>query len=461
MLLFLLSAISLQSTACPNEEDYIATIEKNGDILYFADHDKSAEDGNWIFLEGGKAIMLPEPFSFTYNGINEVKSAEASLELNVENYTDYTLTYPYTTHQFYTTDENVVMDFKGSSAFKNQEVKIYLVDMKSVGLSSIYDVFKLIKGDNQESFKDIFNDTVDSYAHVGTLALDENGDFPLPLDLCTQPAGLHGLFILIDDACEEKRIISMTCFEVLEHDLGIKTNEPLEEGSNLDISLDLEGAEESGTFTYGAVLIRKSAYYAEMELNSDGTRAGTSVMINGIDIIEEFGINSSNYKSKLGKDEIQTEIQTLIGEGNGTITVGEENQYNLSLTAFDLPADDYLLFAGAYEKGKGLVGIAQKELTIVLEGDSNSSSTSSSSSKSGSSSPERLKTISKSVEDTVEGEVTLKEAPTSREKYEVPNSEGKGVASEIPKKGMTKEIGFLIGFAAILLVGIATIKKLK
>ena len=65
-----------------------------------------------------------------------------------------------------------------------------------------------------------------------------------------------------------------------------------------------------------------------------------------------------------GKDELKSEIQTLIGEGNGTISIGEENQSTLSLTSLELPPGDYLLLAGAYENDEGLAGIAQKELTI-------------------------------------------------------------------------------------------------
>lgn len=46
------------------------------------------------------------------------------------------------------------------------------------------------------------------------------------------------------------------------------------------------------------------------------------------------------------------------------MSIGEENQNTLSLTTFDLLPGDYILFTGAYEEGKGLVGIDQKELTI-------------------------------------------------------------------------------------------------
>lgn len=449
ILLVLLSTISLRSAACP--EDYIATVEdKNGDDIYFADHTESAEEGNWIILEGGKAIRIPEPLSFTYKGVNQAEYANLSLKLEVDANTDYKLAYPFSTHSFYTLDENVTIDFKGSEGLANEIVKLYLVEMQSVGPSSLANAFKLIKGGSDESLKEIFEETVDSWELKGTVTLDEKGDFPSKVELEGLDSGLHGLFILLDNGCtKEKTVLSLSCFEVLEYELEI-TAEEIEKDENLDIGLEL-GENESGEFTYGALLIKESAYAADLKLTSDGTRAGTEVIINGIDIIEEFEINASNYESKLSKSELQTELLTLIGEGNGAISIG--NQKNISLTTLGLPAEDYLLFAAVYEKGKGLVGIDQKELKINLEQEQKSPSTSKS---------DRLKIISKSSEDNVEGEVTLKDTPSSREEYEEETAyDSKGVATEIPKQGISKEIGFIIGFVAILLLGMVTLKKLK
>lgn len=118
------------------------------------------------------------------------------------------------------------------------------------------------------------------------------------------------------------------------------------------------------------MLIKKEAYKAEISVSSDGTRDGTEIFVNDIDLVNDLCINSTNYKSKLSKSELTNEIQTIIGEGNGTISIGEKNQDTLSLTTFDLQPGDYLLFTGAYEKGKGLVGIDQKELTICTAGTS-------------------------------------------------------------------------------------------
>ena len=95
---------------------------------------------------------------------------------------------------------------------------------------------------------------------------------------------------------------------------------------------------------------------------------GTSLIVNDMDIIDEFDINSSNYRSKLTKNELQKEIQTLIGEGKGTIAIGETGQKALSLTTFDLPVGTITSFVGAYIPGKGLVGINQLKVEIKPKG---------------------------------------------------------------------------------------------
>jgi PGF-pre-PGF domain-containing protein len=111
-----------------------------------------------------------------------------------------------------------------------------------------------------------------------------------------------------------------------------------------------------------------------------------------MDIIDEFDINSSNYRSKLTKSELQTEIQTLIGEGNGAIAIGEAGQEKLSLTAFDLPVGCYYLLVGAYSPEKGLVGLSQLEVEIKSKGNSNSGG-SSGGSGGGGGSPEPAKNV--------------------------------------------------------------------
>ncbi|WP_394325559.1 TIGR04279 domain-containing protein [Methanosarcina barkeri] len=111
------------------------------------------------------------------------------------------------------------------------------------------------------------------------------------------------------------------------------------------------------------MLINEEAYKAEINVSSNGTIDGTNVSVNDIDL-RDLGISSTN------KSELTNAVQTLIGEGNGTISISDENQNTLSLTTFDLQPGNYLLFTGAYEPGKGLVGIDQDKLTISTKGTS-------------------------------------------------------------------------------------------
>jgi uncharacterized membrane protein YgcG len=166
------------------------------------------------------------------------------------------------------------------------------------------------------------------------------------------------------------------------------------EGSNLDINMGFNGAfsnnentlgevggdlcgpsqQENSTlnfsgnssnYTYGAVLINEQAYKANIGINSNGTINGTSVLINGEHFTDKFDINTSNYKSKLTKNELQKEVQALIGEGNGSLAISEVGQETLSLTTFDLPAGSYYLFVGAYDPEGKIAGLTQQELEIT------------------------------------------------------------------------------------------------
>jgi hypothetical protein len=75
----------------------------------------------------------------------------------------------------------------------------------------------------------------------------------------------------------------------------------------------------------------------------------------------------TKYESQDGKEKLKEEIQTTIGKENGTISIGKENQGNLSMKSLELASGDYLLIAGANENDKGLVGIAQNKLKISAE----------------------------------------------------------------------------------------------
>jgi methanogen extracellular protein (TIGR04279 family) len=364
------------SLAFSEKDPWIASIEKGGESVIFADHSESPTEGNWIHLSGGKEIQLPQPLSFTYNGPNTLQKAGATIKLKSESdkekNTKIVFTYPYSTHPFYTEDQKVTMGFNGSSAFKKQKVDIYLV--KSVDVPCVKKVLIGVMNDKTKNVEEALGNCT-SYTKVSA-TLDKNGDLLEPISFgCLKP-GSYGIVMTLADQKDKKeksekkdesKVLSATVFEVVNYELKADAADTLKEGDNLDVDLCLKDAPAEKNVTYGAVLIKKDAYKADINLSTNGTRAGTDLFINDIGIVRDLGINSTNYKSKLSQSELSNEIQALIGEGNGTISIGAKNQNTLSLTTFDLLPGDYILFTGAYEKGKGLVGIDQKELTICTK----------------------------------------------------------------------------------------------
>lgn len=362
-LICIFALISVSAAVC-EKGLWVGSIEKNGDSVIFADHDNSQNEGGWIQLSGGKQIQLPQPLSFSYSGTNYVEKAGTVIKLNKDKNAELEYTYPYSTHPFYTENQKVTMDYNGPSAFKNQKVDVYLV--KGPSVSSIEKAITLA-GNESTSLEKIFKEST-SCSYTKTCAtLNKCGDLSKPLTFSSLKPGSYGIIITLADNKDkksgmEKKVLSATAFDVVNYELKTKAVNTLKEGDNLDVQMSLKDAKSLkdasvGEVTYGALLISKEAYKAEINVNSNGTIDGTDVSVNDIDL-RNLDISSTN------KSELTNAAQTLIGEGNGTISVGNKNQDTLSLTTFDLLPGKYFLFTGAYEPGKGLAGIDQKELTI-------------------------------------------------------------------------------------------------
>jgi methanogen extracellular protein (TIGR04279 family)/PGF-pre-PGF domain-containing protein len=340
--------------------------------VYFLDHTSDPAEGNWITLgcpNEGTRIQLPSPIKLTYDGPKNEKYGGVSGALNIEENECYTIKYPttssYTTYPVFLPDENVTMNFHGESDLEGN-VTIYLFKVTSKCANELLDAFK---AEDLGNINTLFKNSVNGKYKKYSATLDNCGDLS-EYDLGCLDAGQYCIVMVQQNEDESLTVLSSTAVIVAEYELNVSSPSSIVKGKNFDISMSLEGAPD-GNYTYGAVLIKDQAYKANIEINSNGTKAGTSVIVNEIDLLDEFDINSSNYRSKLTKNELQTEIQTLIGEGKGAIAIGETGQENLSLTTFELPVGCYYLFVGAYSPGKGLVGLSQKELEIKSKGNSN------------------------------------------------------------------------------------------
>jgi methanogen extracellular protein (TIGR04279 family)/PGF-pre-PGF domain-containing protein len=258
------------------------------------------------------------------------------------------------------------MSFYGESGLDG-DVEIYLFNVES---DCVYGIFDAFQAGNIGDLDTLFHSNIEEGDYKKyNAALGDNGDL-LNYNFGPLDAGEYSVVMLQKNDDGSLTVLSATAFVVTEYDLCVSSVTSIKKGNNLGISIT--GVPDETACTYGAVLIKEQAYKANIEINSDGTRDGTSVIINDIDIIDKFDIDSSNYRSKLTKNELQTEIQTLIGAGNGAIAIGETDQKTLSLTTFDLPVGCYYLLVGAYNSEKGLVGLSQKEIEIKSSGGSSS-----------------------------------------------------------------------------------------
>jgi len=341
--------------------------------VYFLDHTSDPKEGNWITLgcpDEGRRIQLPSPLKLTYNGPKYKEYGGASGTLNKEEGESYTIKYPstssYTSHPVYLSGEKVTMSFHGDSRLKWKYVDVYLFRVNS---GSARELFDALNAGNIGSLDSLFEESVgEEYKKYPNLKLDGQGDLS-DRDLGSLEAGQY-FIVMVQQNDESLTVFSSTAFVVTEYELCVSSCPSIIKGDDLDITVTLKKAPYESGCTYGAVLIKEQAYKANIEVNSDGTKDGTSVIVNDLDIIEEFDINSSNYRSKLTKNELQTEIQTLIGEGNGAIAIGNAGDNRLSLTTFDLPVGCYYLLVGAYSPEKGLVGLNQLDLEIKSKGSS-------------------------------------------------------------------------------------------
>lgn len=377
LLIFILAVFILTSSPVmaggeKTDAKPIGNLNFTDKVVYFLDHTNDPAEGNWITMgcpNEGKRIKLPDPIKLTYNGPKNKEYGGASGTLNKEENESYTIKYPstssYTTLPVFLPDENVTMSFHGESCLKRNVADVYLFEMTSQCAYGLLDAFKAGDVGNLNT---IFEDSVQGEYKKHSITLDNCGDVS-DYDLGCLDAGQYCIVMVQKNEDESLTVLSSTVFVVAEYELCISSPSSMVKGNDLDITMSLEGATDNN-YTYGAVLIKKQAYKANIEINSNGTKAGTSVIVNEIDLVDEFDINSSNYRSKLTKNELQKEIQTLIGEGKGTISIGESGQNKLSLTAFDLPVGSYYLFVGAYSPGKGLVGLSQKNIEIKSKGGS-------------------------------------------------------------------------------------------
>ena len=336
-------------------------------VVYVLNHNSDPSEGNWITMGSPydeRRIQVPQPINIRYSGPRFEKYGGVSSNLSTDNDGNYTMNYPsdssYSTFPVYLPDDKVNMSFFGNSSLKGK-VDIYVLNVTS---KSAYGIIGAFNTGNLGNLESLFLKSIGRNCTKYSTVLGENGDL-LNYSLGSYDPGQYCMVMIQENEDHSLTVLSATAFIVAEHDLHIMAPAKIEKGDNLDISMESEDTPDSSNYTYGAVLVNEQAYRANIEIDSNGTKNGTSLIINGVKVIDKFDINASNYRSKLTKNELQKEIQTLIGDGNGSLALGEPGQKNLSLTTSELPEGHYFLFAGAYDPKMKIAGLTQLDIEIT------------------------------------------------------------------------------------------------
>ncbi|WP_292389068.1 TIGR04279 domain-containing protein [Methanosarcina sp. UBA5] len=360
---------SATAIADSNEKNIspIGSINFTDSVVNVLDHTSSSEEGNWIIMGNphtGTRIKLPHPIKLTYTGPKHVEFGGTSGTLYKDENKSFTIDYPsanaYSTLPIYLPGEEATMSFYGESGLEGK-VNIFLI---KVTPETAFGVFNAFEAKDTGNLNRLFNSSVKESYKKYSAVLGKDGDL-LNYSLGPLGPGQYNIVMIQENEDGSLTALSTTAFMVAEYKLLVSSPKSVVKKEDLKINVDLVNASDERNCTYGAVLISKQAYKAKIEVDTDGKRNGTSVIVNDMDIIDKFGINSSNYRSKLTQNELQKEIQTLIGEENGAIAIGERGQKILSLTTLDLSKGNYYLFVGAYYPGKGLVGLTQLKVAIV------------------------------------------------------------------------------------------------
>jgi methanogen extracellular protein (TIGR04279 family) len=245
--------------------------------------------------------------------------------------------------------DDVSFTFHGSDHFANREVDVYLFNSSIVDLKHVLD--DLMEG-NTASAHAIYDNSQESEA-----VLDGNGDMSMTYN-DMNPGSYSIMIIHTDDITEENILLSATAFEVLDYSADLRTTR---NSNNVQLDITVEDAPDK-TYTYGAILIKESAYTTDVRVEFDGTLNGFDVLMNGVPIIEGFDLVGMS-KDDIDGAELEECLTDIFGADN--ISIVYEAVYGTNATLY---ADTtYLVFAGV-TSDHDMVAFEQYEMYITQVG---------------------------------------------------------------------------------------------
>ena len=252
------------------DENYSVSvvIETAGTIenLTFADHTNSADEGNWIKLENGESVLLPD-ITYRYEGVNYTNYTQNGTTVTITRnpkLTNKTVFYPYKHHQVYTPGSvnNITAIFYGSTCFANINVDAHLINITASDMINMLD--EALDG-NPSPFHNILNESFCS-----TIVLNKTGD--AKLDLGRPTAGEY-MIVIINRTNRDITLFATAPVHVLKYELAV-TVSPLapQPGDFIDVTVALLNATE-WNYSYYAILMHEDDYRTAIVLQSNVTIA--------------------------------------------------------------------------------------------------------------------------------------------------------------------------------------------
>jgi methanogen extracellular protein (TIGR04279 family) len=353
-LLVLLIAVTLSVTGIsaqemPKMDDcYIASVVIEAaagtvENFVFATHTNSTDEGNWILLENGNSMLLPN-ISFRYEGVNNVNytrdGSAVTITINPK-ISNKTVCYPYKYHQVYThgSSDNITAVFYGSTCFANKSAVAHLIKITA---SDMMNVLGEALAGNTAPFYDTLNES-----SFSSITLNETGY--AELDLGRPIAGDYMIF-LINQTNDGITIFSATPVLVLKYGLTVTVAPSAPQpGDFIDISVELLNATDGEDYIYCALLLHENDYRGYIALQSNDS-AGINLTMNNVRL--KLSTGPDRYK-------LMEIIENTTRNGALGLTSTDETTASLALITEDnWEVGEYVLLIGVYSHLEGIWAIS-------------------------------------------------------------------------------------------------------
>lgn len=329
---------------------YPVIVTVGADRVLLASHSSDPEEGNWIELSGGTDVAIPD-LTLTYEGPDSaVYHPKEGVTVSIESFLAGGIaTYPLDTHHVYSTGQSISATFWGATALGLTDV-----DFKLISISSLAEA-REIAVDAYKGNIDALRSKLSGATWSKTETIDGAGDASV-----TIPPKSVGNYILVvtNEDPHDIYVYSATIVEVVEQTLTIFAPSSVEKGDILNIDTG------AGAIS-AAVLIRESAYTAEVKLVSTGTVTSTEIYLNDVKLVDG-GFATEPLSIDTALNLLDT-FETAFGSNEMSMSVNLFGG-SLSIPTSSLGTGEYVLLAGVVKLDPvRIVGVYQKTVTVRPE----------------------------------------------------------------------------------------------